>query len=88
MCRRAGFVEPTRKSPQVTMIRIVEAFEKGASFFSFIIGLGIAVVLFHRNYDVVRTLGIPLKDATEKVVKVDGKCYRYRVEDATCENAS
>jgi hypothetical protein len=70
------------------MIRIVEAFQKGSAFFSFIIGLGIAVVLFHRNYDVVRTLGIPLKDATEKVVKVDGLCYRYRVEDATCENTS
>jgi hypothetical protein len=70
------------------MVQIVEAFRKGSSFFSFIIGLGIAVVLFHRNYSVVRTLGISLKDATDKVVKVDGKCYRYRVEDATCENVS
>jgi len=70
------------------MLQIVEAFRKGAPFFSFVIGLGIAVVLFHRNYSTIRTLGIPLKDATEKVVKVDGKCYRYRVEDATCENVS
>jgi len=70
------------------MLQIVEAFRKGSPFFSFIIGLGIAVVLFHRNYSTVRTLGISLKDATEKVVKVDGKCYRYRVEDATCENVS
>lgn len=70
------------------MVKIVEAIERGSPFFSFVIGLGIAVVLFHRNYSVVRTLGIPLKDATDKVVKVDGKCYRYRVEDATCENVS
>lgn len=70
------------------MPQIVDAFRKGAPFFSFIIGLGIAVVLFHRNYSTIRTPGIPLKDATEKVIKVDGKCYRYRVEDATCENVS
>jgi hypothetical protein len=70
------------------MLQIAEAFRKGSAFFSFIIGLGIAVVLFHRNYSTVRTLGVSLKDATEKVVKVDGKCYRYRVEDATCENVS
>ena len=70
------------------MLRIFDAIERASPFFSFIIGLGLAVILFHRQYDTIRTLGIPLKDATEKVVKVDGKCYRYRVEDANCENTS
>jgi hypothetical protein len=70
------------------MLRIFEAIERASPFFSFIIGLGLAVILFHRQYDTIRTLGIRLKDATEKVVKVDGKCYRYRVEDANCENTS
>ena len=70
------------------MIKILDAVHKGAPFFSFIIGLGIAVILFHRNYSTVRTLAIPLKDTTNKIVKVDGKCYRYRVEDANCENVS
>lgn len=70
------------------MLRIIEAIERASPFFSFIIGLGLAVILFHRQYDTIRTLGIPLNDATEKVVKVDGKCYRYRVEDANCENTS
>lgn len=70
------------------MIRIAEAIERASPFFSFIIGLGVAAILFHRNYDTIRTLGVPLTDATEKVVKVDGKCYRYRVEDANCENTS
>lgn len=70
------------------MARLLEAIERASPFFSFIIGLGFAAILFHRNYDTVRTLGIPLQDATEKVVKVDGKCYRYRVEDANCENTS
>jgi hypothetical protein len=70
------------------MLRIIEAIERASPFFSFIIGLGLAVILFHRQYDTIRTLGIPLKDTTEKVVKADGKCYRYRVEDANCENTS
>jgi hypothetical protein len=70
------------------MIRILEAIHRGAPFFSFIIGLGIAVVLFHREYSTVRTLGLPLKDTLDKVVRSDGKCYRYRVEDANCENVT
>lgn len=70
------------------MGRLLEAIERASPFFSFIIGLGVAVILFHRQFDTIRTLGVSLKDATEKVVKVDGKCYRYRVEDANCENTS
>ena len=70
------------------MIRILKAIQNASPFFSFIIGLGLAVILFHRNYTTVRTLGIPLKDTTDKIVRSDGKCYRYRVEDANCENPS
>lgn len=70
------------------MVKLFEVIERASPFFSFIIGLGVAAILFHRNYSTIRTLGVPLKAATEKVVKVDGKCYRYRVEDANCENTS
>jgi hypothetical protein len=70
------------------MIRLVEAIERGSPFFSFIIGMGIAVILFHRDFSTIRTLGVSLSDATEKIVKVDGKCFRYRVEDSNCENTS
>ena len=70
------------------MVKLVEVIERASPFFSFIIGLGFAAILFHRQYSTIRTLGIPLLDATEKVVKSDGKCYRYRVEDANCENTS
>jgi hypothetical protein len=70
------------------MIHLLEVMKRGAPFFSFVIGMGIAAILFHRNYTTIRTLGMPLKDTLDKVVKVDGKCYRYRVEDANCENTS
>jgi hypothetical protein len=74
------------KSPRLkVMTGITEAIQKGAPFFSFIIGLGIAALLFHRNYAVLKTLALPLSEIQDRVVKVDGKCYRYRVEDSNCE---
>lgn len=67
------------------MIKLAEVIHKAAPFFSFVIGLGISVILFHRNYDVRKTLALPLGDIQNRVVKVNKKCYRYRVEDADCE---
>lgn len=68
--------------------RIVEAFRRGASFFSFIIGLGIAAILFHRDYATQKTPALPMKEMLDKIVRIDGKCFRYRVEDASCETSS
>ena len=70
------------------MVPLAQALERGSPFFSFIIGMGIAVLLFHRNYTVMKEVAMPLQEATSRVVRADGKCYRYRVEDATCENVS
>lgn len=70
------------------MIKIVEAIHRGAPFFSFVIGVGIAALLFHRDFMVVRTLAMPLEEVLNKTVKVDGKCYKYLVEDASCEISS
>lgn len=67
------------------MIDITRAIQRASPFFSFVIGLGISVLLFHRNYESYRVLAVPLEDVNTKTVKVDGKCYKYRVEDATCE---
>ena len=70
------------------MIEITKALEKGGFLFSFIIGFGFSVILFHRNYSVKKEVALPLDEATSRIVKSDGKCYRYRVEDASCENLS
>lgn len=67
------------------MLDITKALERAGPFFSFVIGLGLSVLLFHRNYATYRTLALPLLEIESKTVKVDGKCYKYRVEDATCE---
>lgn len=70
------------------MVHLTDVIARASPFFSFVIGLGIAAILFHRNYDSVRTLAIPLPETLNKIVRVDGKCYRYRVEDASCENST
>ena len=73
------------KSLGLKVMKLTEALERAAPLFSFVIGLGVAVLLFHRNYAVLRTLAMPLRDIQNRIVKVDGKCYRYRVEDSNCE---
>lgn len=70
------------------MIELTKALQKGGFLFSFIIGFGFSVILFHRNYSVKKEVALPLDEATSRIVKSDGKCYRYRVEDASCENLS
>lgn len=72
----------------VTGERVSAAIQRAAPFFSFIIGLGISVLLFHRNFITIRTPALPLKEMVEKVVKVDGKCYKYRVEDSNCSSST
>jgi hypothetical protein len=57
-------------------------------FFSFIIGLGLAVLLFHRPQKIHRVSAVPPNELTDKVVRMDGKCYRFTMEDASCDNAS
>ena len=76
-----------RKSCEDTMVRLIDVIDRGSPFFSFVIGLGLAAILFPRKYDSIRTLALPLTEATERIVRSDGKCYRYRVEDAQCESS-
>jgi hypothetical protein len=68
-------------------VDVPSVLHRGSPFFSFIIGLGLAAILFHRKYESIRTLAIPLQEATGRIVKADGKCFRYRVEDASCESS-
>jgi len=53
-------------------------------FFSFVVGLGLAVLMFHRPQTEIEVSAIPPAKLKEMVSRVDGKCYRFRVEDASC----
>lgn len=72
----------------VTGDRMSAAIARGRPFFSFLIGLGIFALLFHRSYTAEKVPALPLKEMVDKIVKVDGTCYKYRVEDASCESLS
>lgn len=68
--------------------RISNTLARASPFFSFVIGLGLSVLLFHRNYATIRSVALPVSEVVDRIVKVDGKCYKYRVEDSNCENSS
>lgn len=54
-------------------------------FFSFLVGIGLSIMLFHRPVHSQKVLAINPADVEGKVVRADGKCYSYRVEDTACE---
>jgi hypothetical protein len=53
-------------------------------FFSFVVGLGLAVLMFHRPQTEIDVSAIPPGKIREMVTRVDGQCYRFRVDDASC----
>ncbi len=72
----------------VTGERVAKALHRAGAFFSFLIGLGLSVLIFHRDFLSIKTPALPLNEMVDKEVRVDGKCYKYRVEDASCETSS
>jgi hypothetical protein len=56
-----------------------------SGLFAFIIGFGFVVMLLHRPIESEQVLALSPAEFEGKEVKVDGKCYKYRVEDSTCE---
>ena len=56
--------------------------------FAFIIGFGLVVMTMHSPIETQRTLALSASEFEGKEVKADGKCYNYRVEDASCQMTS
>jgi len=53
-------------------------------FFSFVIGVGIAILMFHRPQTEISESAHAAEDLRTMVTRIDGKCFRYRIEDASC----
>ena len=53
-------------------------------FISFIIGLGVVILLFSKPFGSQKFLSLPVADIHGKVVKVGEKCYSYTAEDSLC----
>jgi hypothetical protein len=58
--------------------------KNSTNFFSFIIGLGLAILLFHKPFGYKQFLSLPVSDIEGKIIKVDDKCYSYKSEDVKC----
>jgi len=58
---------------------------RSVPFLSFLIGLGLAVMLFHKTIKTIPTLAMPVAEVEKNVVKYGGKCFRYHAEDCKCE---
>lgn len=57
-------------------------------FFSFLIGFGISVLLFHRPFSYQQSLSVPLSKLEGKQVRQEGKCYTYHAEDTLCPHTN
>jgi hypothetical protein len=52
---------------------------------SFIVGLGIAILLFHKPFETKKQLSLPVHEIEGKIIQTGKKCYEYHAEDAQCE---
>ena len=52
---------------------------------SFIVGLGVAILLFHKPFQNRATLALPVNKVEGATVEINNKCYQYHAEDAQCE---
>ena len=67
------------------MIREVLRKTESRILFSIVIGIGLAVLMFRRPQKEVEISAVTPSEITGKVIRVDGKCYRFRIEDASCQ---
>ncbi len=58
--------------------------KKSVSFLSFLIGMGLVVLFFHKPYDSTKFLSLPVSAIEQKVIKHGDKCYIYTSEDVKC----
>jgi hypothetical protein len=58
---------------------------EASPFFSFLIGIGFAIMMFHRPVEERHTLALSPSELEGKTIRADGACYLYRVEDASCD---
>jgi hypothetical protein len=52
---------------------------------SFIVGLGVSILLFHKPFQSKAVLALPVHEVEGKTIKSSKKCYQYHAEDAQCE---
>lgn len=69
------------------LVKIIQVFKNPRSipFFSFLLGLGLTIMLFHKPFQTRNTLALPLNEVQNQIVKIGEKCFKYVAEDVQCE---
>ena len=62
--------------------------ERSVPIFSFLIGMGVIVLLFHKPYAMYQSLTLPVSTIEGKTVKVGEKCYSYTAKDSLCPHVN
>jgi hypothetical protein len=84
---RSGFSKSHVDVTQMIAISDVLRKPEANMFFSFVIGVGLSVLMFHRNRTEYVVPAIDVEQLVNAINKVDGKCYRYRIADASTPSA-
>ena len=59
--------------------------QKAVPFLSFLIGMGITIMLFHRPIPIRQALSVSPTEIEGRVVRHGNKCIKNVAEDAECE---
>jgi len=62
--------------------------KKGVAFLSFLIGMGLVVLFFHKPFISGQFLSIPVSQVEGKVIRHGEKCYTYMAEDCLCPSVN
>jgi len=62
--------------------------ERSTPVFSFLIGLGIVVLFFHKPFMTYQELSIPVSKVEGKTIRVGEKCYSYSAKDSLCPHVN
>jgi len=65
------------------MIREILQKPEANAFFSFVIGVGLAALMFHRAQTSYVVSALPVDQIASSITKLNGKCWRFRVTDAS-----
>lgn len=62
--------------------------EKSTPVLSFLIGMGIIVLIFHKPFLTYQELSVPVTVIEGKTVRVGEKCYSYTAKDSLCPHVN
>ena len=63
----------------------MSAIDETTPLLSFIIGMGVAIMLFHKPFKTKPSLALPIEEIEGKIISFNKKCYKYHAEDSQCE---